>query len=151
MNDNQQKAFDSIVQTWRGGERKLAGARASELIYGAGKTPNKEMQTRLLEELPGIGDYISAPNSGVVVDTVQDKGYEPETTPANLSSDEAKEEQNAVDDVLKPGREKREEKRGTDTVGSTELNPPENRDPLDHDGDGRKGGHIDNRGKSGKK
>lgn len=156
-NEAQQKAFDNIVQTWNGGERKLAGARASELIYGAGNKPNEAIQDELLEALPGINDYIVAPVTGMAVDTVQDHGQEPLQTPANLSSEEAKQERNAVDDTLAPGREVREAKRepNADTVGDTALNPPENLpgqfDPLDHDHDGRKGGNIANRGKSAKK
>jgi len=139
----EESAFRNVVQTWKGGERKLAGARASELIYGASKKPNEKLQDRLLEEIPELKDFISAPVSGMVVDTVTDRGEENAQTPANLSSDKAKEEQDAIDDTLKAGREAREDKRDIDkdTVGNTSLSPPENpRDPLDHDGNGRKGG-----------
>lgn len=156
MNESQQKAFDSIVTQWNGGERTLAGARASELVYGAGKKPNQKLLDQLAEEIPGVERYISAPNSGVVVDTIQDDTGNPLSTlpevnqgegGQNQSSDQAKAEQNAIDDVLKAGREARENKqdeREDNPLGSTELNPS---DPLDHDKDGRKGGHIDNRGK----
>ncbi len=143
-------AFRNIIQTWNGGERKLAGARASELIYGGSKKPNEALQNELLETLPGIGDYISAPVSGTVVDTVQDKGYESAQTPANMSSDEAKAEQNAIDDTLEAGRKAREDKRdiNKDTVGSTELNPPENLPGQPNEPFGGKGDH-DNSGKVG--
>ncbi len=122
---DQESAFSNVVQTWKGGERKLAGARASELIYGAGKKPNQKIQDQLLEEIPELKDYISAPVSGMVVDTVQDTGYTPDQTPSNLSGEQAKEEQDAIDRVLQAGRDAREDKRdiNKDTVGSTALNP----------------------------
>lgn len=140
---DQESAFQNVIQTFKGGERKLAGARASELIYGASKKPNEKLQDKLLEEIPELKDYISAPVSGMVVDTVRDTQEGPESTPANLSSDKAKEEQDAIDRVLQPGRDAREKRRetGDDTVGSTALNPPE---------DPNKPG-VDNHGKSAKK
>lgn len=146
MNDNQKKALDNVIQTYRGGEHKLAGARASELIYGASNKPNQAILDELLKEEPGFSDFISAPVSGTVIDTVQDKGQEPLQTPANLSSEEAKQEQNAVDKTLAPGREARDAKSDIDkdSVGSAQLNPPENLPPFggkgDHDGVGGPGG-----------
>lgn len=158
MNDIQRKAFDSVVTQWNGGERTLAGARASELIYGAGKKPNQKILDELQETIPGIERYISAPNSGVVVETIQDDTGNPlstlpeahdEEAGKNQSTDTAKDEQNAVDDALKAGREARANTGEENPLGSTELNPSYS--PLDHDQDGRKGGHVDNRGKTSKK
>lgn len=126
---DQESAFSNVIQTFKGGERKLAGARASELIYGAGKKPNQKIQDQLLEEIPELKDYISAPVSGLVVDTVQDTGYTPDETPSNLSGEQAKEEQDAIDKVLQPGRDARNKHREADddTVGDTKLNPSEDK------------------------
>lgn len=127
-------AIDSIVTTWNGGERVLSGARVSELVYGKGKKPNQKVLDELMERIPGIEKYISAPNSGVVIDTIPDESGVPNSrlpeanqTQAgqNQSSDAAKAEQNEVDQTLKAGREAREDATDGDknVLGSTELNP----------------------------
>lgn len=137
-----QNALESIVTQWNGGERVLAGARASELVYGKGKKPNQKILDELMERVPGIEKYISAPNSGVVVDTIPDESGVPNSrlpeanqTQAgqNLSSETAKEEQDSVDKVLEPGRKAREEANddGKTILGSTELNPSDT--PKDPD------------------
>lgn len=129
-----QNALESIVTQWSGGERVLAGARASELVYGKGKKPNQKTLDELMERAPGIEKYISAPNSGVVVDTIPDESGVPNSrlpeanqTQAgqNQSSDAAKAEQNEVDQALEAGRKAREDATHDDKniLGSTELNP----------------------------
>lgn len=64
MKKNEEQAFRSIEKQWNGGEHKLAGARASELVYGASTTMNEALFDELREKLPGIERYISAPASG---------------------------------------------------------------------------------------
>jgi len=129
MNEIQQKAFDNIINTWSGGERVLAGARASELIYGAGKKPNQKIQDELLEQIPDLGKYLSAPASGVVTEMIgQDASPQAiDVEEKNKSTEATKREQNKIDDALAPGREAREKALdGEDNpLGSTELNPPE--------------------------
>jgi len=155
MNDSQSKAFHTVVQTWSGGEHVLAGARASELIYGAGNKPNQKILDDLIEAIPGVERYISAPQSGVVTTQVGEQSGDPLATQPenrdqnlagrNQSSDAAKSEQNSVDAALKAGRDARAKSGEENPLGSTELNPGNDlsnssRDPLDHDGNGRKGG-----------
>lgn len=135
MNDTQSKAFDAVVQTWNGGEHVLAGARASELVYGAGNKPNQAILDKLIEAIPGVERYISAPQSGVVTTQVGEQSGDPLATQPenrdqnlagrNQSSDAAKAEQNSVDAALKAGRDAREKALdgGDNPLGSTELNP----------------------------
>jgi hypothetical protein len=111
------KAVESIKRQWNGGEHRLAGARASELLYGSGTKIDEKTFDQLREELPGIERYISAPAGGAVVETVSDQGGDPLATQpenrkeatgaSNLSGDEAKSEQNAIDKKLEPGRKAR--------------------------------------------
>ncbi|MBB3594380.1 hypothetical protein FHX08_004784 [Rhizobium sp. BK529] len=148
MKANEEQAFKSIIRQWNGGEHRLAGARASELVYGAGNKLNEKLFDELREEIPGIERYISAPSSGAVVETVSDQGGDPlavqpenrkeATDASNLSSDEGKDQQNAIDKKLEPGRKAREKAAGAKTgdkkgkgsagdVVSTKLNPdPQN-------------------------
>ncbi|MBW9076939.1 hypothetical protein JNB84_03160 [Rhizobium pusense] len=144
MKEAQKQAYESIKLQWNGGERRLAGARASELVFGASRKPDEKLRDQLREELPGIEQYISAPAGGAVVEQVPDEGGNPltnqpqskesATDKPNLSSDKAKAEQKAVDKVLEPGRKARAKasanKDGKGSAGeivSTKLNPdPDN-------------------------
>jgi len=143
MKANEEQAFKSIVRQWNGGEHRLAGARASQLVYGAGNKLNEKLFDELREEIPGIERYVSAPTSGAVVETVSDQGGDPlavqpenrkeATGASNLSSEPAKDQQNAVDKKLEPGRKAREkavaktgDNKGRGSAGdvvSTKLNP----------------------------
>jgi len=144
MKEAQKQAYESIVRQWNGGERRLAGARASELVFGASRKPDEKLLDQLREEIPGIEQFISAPDGGAVVEQVPDEGGNPLTNQPqskesatgapNLSSEKAKDEQNAVDKVLEPGRKARAKsaakKDGETAAGeivSTKLNPdPDN-------------------------
>lgn len=133
--EEKKQAFESIIRQWEGGERRLAGARASELVYGSGRTLDEKLFDELREEIPGIEQYVSAPSGGAVVDQVPDEGgnplsRQPESQQAapgesNLSSPQAKKEQKAVDKALKPGRAARkkasEKKAAEDAVASQEA------------------------------
>lgn len=137
--EDKAQAVESIVRQWNGGEHRLAGARASELVYGNSRKMDEKLFDQIREEVPGIERYISAPEGGAVVDQVGDEGGNPlsnqpengkeATGASNLSSRKAKKEQNAVDKVLEPGRKARAkaaEKTGGDDasdIGSTKLNP----------------------------
>lgn len=140
-----EQAFDSIKRQWNGGEHRLAGARASELIYADGSKMDEKTLDELREELPGIERYISAPEAGTAVQQVSEQGGDPlasqpenrkeATGASNLSSDKAKKEQKAVDKTLERGRKARakaastEGKGGAGEIGSTKLNPdPQNPD-----------------------
>jgi len=129
MNETQKLAFENIVNTYNGGERKLAGARASELVYGASKKPNQQILDALIEEIPGVREYISAPVSGVVTERIgQDASPQAvEVEEKNKSSEATKREQDKIDDALAPGREAREKALDGEPnpLGSTEVNPPE--------------------------
>ncbi len=134
-----EQAVNSIERQWNGGEHRLAGARASELIYGAGTKMNEKLFDQLRDKLPGIERYISAPAGGAIVEQVSEQSGDPlavqsenrkeATGESNLSSDEGKEQQDAVDKVLEPGRKARaksaskEGKGGAGSVVSTKLNP----------------------------
>lgn len=144
MKEAQKQAYESIVRQWNGGERRLAGARASELVFGASRKPDEKLLDQLREELPGIEQFISAPEGGAVVEQVPDEGGNPltkqpqnkesATGKPNLSSEKAKKEQRAVDKVLEPGRKARakaagktEGKQGAGEIVSTKLDPdPDN-------------------------
>lgn len=128
-NEAAEKAVRSIVQQWKGGERRLAGARASELVYGKGNTADDRLLDRIAEDAPGIREYIKAPK-GRPIENVPDHGGNPNVpdqqntataTASNLSSEAAKDEQKVIDDTLAPGREQRET---AGELGSTKLNPP---------------------------
>lgn len=122
----------SIVKQWNGGEHILAGARASELVFGKKKKADDKMLQALAEQVPGIERYITAPTSDPVT-IVEDQGgnplaRQPENQPgatgaSNVSSDTAKGEQDAIDDALAAGREAREAAGANGGIGSTELNP----------------------------
>lgn len=127
-NDANDKAVRSIIQQWKGGERKLAGARASELVFGSSRKPNDKLLDKIAEEAPGIREYIVAP-SEPPVEQVPDHGGNPNVedqqntataTASNQSSDAAKDEQKAIDDALAAGRAQRDD---AGELGSTKLNP----------------------------
>lgn len=122
------KAVRSIVKQWSGGEHMLAGARASELVYGSGNKANEKVLDEIAEECPGIREYIKAPK-GRPIENVPDHGGNPNVpdqhntasaTKSNQSSDKAKDEQDVIDDALAPGRRQRET---AGELGSTKLNP----------------------------
>lgn len=127
------RTVESIVKQFRGGEHRLAGMRASELVYGTRKKADDKLVDRLKEQAPGIERYIAAPETPVTM--VEDQGgnplaTQPENDPdqnnaSNLSDDQAKAEQKAIDDKLKPGRQRREkaEQKADETAGSTKLDP----------------------------
>ncbi|TRD03809.1 hypothetical protein FJV76_14325 [Mesorhizobium sp. WSM4303] len=126
MTDNlTNQTIDAIVQTWKGGEHRLAGRRASELAFGNSKTANQQIVDRLNEECPGIGEFISAPE--VPVNWVSaDRPQYQEPGESNKSPDSSKDDQNAIDAKLAAGR-KRSEKAPEDQnlTGSTKMNPDE--------------------------
>lgn len=149
MKASEEQVFKSIERQWNGGEHRLAGARASELIYGAGKQPNEELQSELVERIPGIERYLAVPAEGSIIETVGEQSGDPlarqpenrveATGASNLSSDKAKSEQDAIDKQLKKGREARakaaakgkakdgDPKGGAGDLVSTKLNPdPQN-------------------------
>lgn len=146
MKKNEEQAFRSIEKQWNGGEHKLAGARASELVYGASTTMNEALFDELRDKLPGIERYISAPASGTIVEKVSDQGGDPlarqpenrkeATGESNQSGEKGKDQQDAVDKKLEPGRKARakaagkgkgDDKGGAGSVVSTKLNPdPQN-------------------------
>lgn len=139
MTEVQDNAIRSIVKQWKGGEHMLAGARASELIYGGKNKADQKIYDAILAEVPGIAVYVAAPNEPPVTQVADQGGYPLATQPENTesatgasngSTDEAKKEQDAIDDVLQPGREAREQ--ADNSIGSTMLNPPSsNTDPAD--------------------
>ena len=118
----------AVIQTWKGGEHRLAGRRASELAFGNSKTPNAAITKRLEDECPGIGEFISAPEvpvNWVSADRPQNK--EPETS--NKSPDSSKADQDAIDKTLEAGRKRSEQAPADqDLTGSTKMNPPEGPD-----------------------
>lgn len=121
----QNDAVRSIVQQWSGGERRLAGARASELVYGKSNKADEGLLQRLSDEAPGIHEFIVAP-SAVPVQHVPDDGSENNDKyvgASNLSNGRAKDEQDRIDDALADGREARTKAGNSDVLGSTELNP----------------------------
>lgn len=126
--------FDGIVRQFHGGEHRLAGMRASEMVYGSSKKANEKLLEKFTEKAPGIERYISAPESPVML--VDDQGgnplaTQPENDPeqlqaSNMSSEKAKAEQKKVDDHLAPGRARREKaalSEDKNSVGTTKLNP----------------------------
>ncbi|KTR05010.1 hypothetical protein NS365_13360 [Aureimonas ureilytica] len=104
MADIDEQAFQSVLKQFRGGERALAGRRASLLIY-SGKKPNTKLLDRFTEELPEIGRYLS--NDGITP-PAEDNGGNPLAEDAgtvdqgnnasNVSDDQAKDEQAAIDE-----------------------------------------------------
>jgi hypothetical protein len=129
MTDNlTDQTIANIVQTWRGGEHRLAGRRASELVFGASKTANQKLVDQLSEECPGIGEFISAPE--VPVNWVSaDRPQYKEPDEANKSPDSSKADQNAIDKTLEAGRKRSEQAPDDQNLtGSTKLNPSE--DPV---------------------
>lgn len=121
----QNDAVRSIVQQWSGGEHRLAGARASELVYGKSNKADEHLLQRLRDEVPGIEEFIVAPES-VPIQHVPDDGSENNDKyvgASNVSNDRAKDEQNRIDDALADGREARAKAGNAGVLGSTELNP----------------------------
>lgn len=134
------KVITSIQRQFRGGEHRLAGQRASEFIYASGKA-NQKLSDKVIEAIPGIERYISAPEVGNTF--VGDEGGNPLATQpenrtdgadaTNLSTDKAIAEQNAIDKKLEKGRATRVKKQAeqakqeaADQVGgedATKLNP----------------------------
>ncbi len=112
------KVVRNIVRTFAGGEHVLAGARASEWIYGSGKKPDQAKLDRLKREgALGIERYIAPPKDGITDTVSEQSGYplatQPEnradaTGPSNVSSEAGKAEQNVIDDALAAGRNQRE-------------------------------------------
>lgn len=108
----------NIVQTWQGGEHVLAGARASEWIFGKGNKPDTKKLERLKDEgALGIERYIAHPKDEMTTIVSEQSGYplatQPENRPesagpSNVSSPEGKKEQDAIDKALEPGRSQRE-------------------------------------------
>ncbi len=131
------RIINHVETIWNGGERILAGKRASEYIFGSSKKPNEKLQDAIIERVPGIREYIVAPYSAPV-ENVPDHGGNPlsdqpearapSTGEANLSDNKGKEEQNEIDKALEAGRKAREKAdmpKDVDQGGSTMLNPPE--------------------------
>ena len=99
--------------------------------YGSSKTPDEKIIAELEQRGEGIQRYISAPETPVTL--VDDQGGNPMATqpenrddamyPSNMSSEAAKDDQNAIDARLKAGRDRREKADTPDDIGSTKLNP----------------------------
>lgn len=126
MTDNlTDQTIENIVQTWKGGEHRLAGRRASELAFGSGKTANQAVVDKLQEECPGIGEFISVPE--VPVNWVSaDRPQYQEPDESNKSPDSSKRDQNAIDAKLAAGRKRSEQAPDDQNLtGSTKLNPEE--------------------------
>ncbi len=135
MKDIEQQAYDSIVQQWKGGEHRLAGARASELIYQGGNKPSDKLLEQLSKDAEGIERYITAPASGNVVETVSEQSGDPRarqpenrenaTGEPNQSSEPEKAKQDKIDKALEPGRKARAKASDNEPneIGSTKLNP----------------------------
>lgn len=127
MTDNlTDQTVASIVNQWRGGEHRLAGRRASELVFGNSKTPNQKVLDELMEECPGIGEFISAPEVPVNWVPADRPEYHRGEDFANKSPDSSKADQDAIDKTLEAGR-KRSEKAPDEQnlTGSTKMNPDE--------------------------
>lgn len=135
MKNVEEQAYHSIVQQWKGGEHRLAGARASELVYQGNNEPNEKILDRLMKDAEGIERYISAPASGVVVETVPEQSGQPlarqpenrqnATGEPNQSSEPEKAKQDRIDKTLEPGRKARAKASDGEPneIGSTKLNP----------------------------
>jgi len=151
MNETDERALESVVKQFRGGEHALAGKRAAQLVYGKSEKPNTAFLGKLTEAAPGIERYISP--DGITPPTPDQGGNplatQPENDPeqnnaSNVSSDEAKAEQDAIDDTLSKGRDKVEERAddADDEVGETRLNPeadaPTGTQPASKPGGGRR-------------
>jgi hypothetical protein len=127
------RAIESVVRQWAGGEHKLAGARASELIHGNRGSANQKLMDEIIAKAPGIERYISAPEAPIT--KVSDQSGDPlsrqpendqeQTHRSNMSSATAREEQNEVDEAFAAGRERREkaDNDAAGDIGSTKLNP----------------------------
>jgi hypothetical protein len=127
MTDNlTDQTIANIVQTWRGGEHRLAGRRASELVFGAGKTPNQKIVDQLSEECPGIGEFISAPEVPVNWVNADRPAFKTDEDYSNKSPDSSKADQDAIDKTLEAGRKRSEQAPDDQNLtGSTKLNPEE--------------------------
>lgn len=126
MTDNlTDQTIASIVNQWRGGEHRLAGRRASELVFGASKTANQKIVDQLSEECPGIGEFISAPE--VPVNWVSaDRPQYKEPDVSNKSPESSKADQDAIDKTLEAGRKRSEQAPADQNLtGSTKMNPDE--------------------------
>lgn len=126
MTDNlTDQTIASIVNQWRGGEHRLAGRRASELVFGNSKTANQKLTDQLLEECPGIGEFISAPETPVNwVNADRPEFKEPDES--NKSPDSSKADQDAIDKTLEAGRKRSEQApEDQNLTGSTKMNPDE--------------------------
>jgi hypothetical protein len=128
MTDNvTDKAVESIVQQWNGGEHILAGKRASELVYGAGRKPNQKLLGDITQKATGIEQFITPPADGAVEEIGSATETEDAPYPSNVSSEQAKDEQDAIDARLKAGREARErheaEPVAPEPGNSTRMNP----------------------------
>lgn len=135
LSDDQNKAVAAIVQTWNGGERVLAGKRASELVYGGSNKPNEALLEAFQEQARGIELYISAPQGGMTVSQVPNDTSPTSTLPeadqerlhpSNMSSEDAKDDQDEIDKALEAGRKAREkatDNKQNDPVGDTRYNP----------------------------
>lgn len=137
MSKADDKVIDSIEQTWNGGERTLAGKRASEFVFGSSKTPDQKKVDALIKRMPDLQRFIVAP-AGPPVENVPDESGNPlssqpeaqmpSTGKSNLSDNKGKAEQNEIDKALEPGRKSREKAdvdKDLDHTGSTRLNPAE--------------------------
>ncbi|MCP2134589.1 hypothetical protein J2S28_001641 [Rhizobium sp. SLBN-94] len=132
MTSAKDDAVRSIVKQWNGGEHILAGARASELIYGSSNKADEKVQKAIVDGAPGIERYITAPTAKPVTQ-VDDQGGNPmarqpenrkeATGESNVSNEQGKDEQDRIDAELEAGRKAREQAGAQGDVGSTKLNP----------------------------
>lgn len=70
------EAVQSIIKQWQRGERRLAGERASELVFGKARKPNEAVLDEVADKIPGIREYIAAP-AGALAEQEADDGGNP--------------------------------------------------------------------------
>lgn len=52
---------ESIIRQWQGGEHRLAGERASEMVYDESAVLNDDLLSQIRDGAPGIDAYLVAP------------------------------------------------------------------------------------------
>lgn len=145
-----QHDFDYIVTIWNGGEHIRAATLAAEAEFSESKLDD------LAVLCPGIKDHMPAgpgevrAKGTVPGDPVRDELQRYQMDESEVTSlQEQHDEAHDADAVRAKRTEKPAGKPDNNNVDGITMTPERN--PLDHDLDGRSGGHFDNRGKSGKK
>jgi hypothetical protein len=73
---------ESIIKQWQGGEHRLAGERASELVYGADRSLNDDVLAEIRDGAPGIDAYLVAPVIAPVA-AAEELPLDPDGNPAS--------------------------------------------------------------------